>query len=293
MIYIVLTVLTSVFLLSLFKLFSRFRVNTFHAIVVNYFTAAVTGIIFSEGSFSFAGAQTSGWIFLCIPLGFLFIAVFYLISLTTQRISISAASVANKMSVVMPVMFSIFIIGDKFTFLKFIGIILALIAVYLTTRVRKEEKPDTTAQWWLPVLVFIGSGCIDISINAAKQYYLKSLHDEELFTVFTFGSAFFVGALLLFFQLLSSKTAEVSKTSVVHSFIGGIILGIPNYFSIFFIIKALDSDVLSSLELFPVLNISNVVLSAMIGVLLFKERLSAMNGFGIALAIASIALVSM
>jgi multidrug transporter EmrE-like cation transporter len=42
-----------------------------------------------------------------------------------------------------------------------------------------------------------------------------------------------------------------------------------------------------------VLNISNVVLSAMIGVLLFKERLSAMNGFGIALAIASIALVSM
>jgi drug/metabolite transporter (DMT)-like permease len=291
MIYIVLTVLTSVFLLLLFKLFTRYEINTFHAILVNYITAAITGILFSPFHLDLTVVHKTSWIFLCLPLGFLFVSVFYLISLTTQRISIAAASVANKMSVVMPVLFSIFIIGDAFTFLKIIGIIMAILAVYLTTTTRKEEKTVSKVQWWLPGLVFIGSGCIDISINAAKQYYLRTLEDEELFTICTFASAFAIGFIFFVFQLLYSRPA-FKKQKALPTLIAGIILGIPNYFSIFFIIKALDSGVLSSVELFPVLNISNVVLSAIVGVALFKEKLSPMNIFGIALAIASIALIS-
>jgi drug/metabolite transporter (DMT)-like permease len=292
MIYIILAVLTSVFLLLMFKLFDRFEINTFHAILVNYIVAALTGIAFSPYKLDLSGIPGSEWIFICIPLGFLFISVFYLISLTTQRISIAAASVANKMSVVMPVLFSIYIVGDNMNLLKLLGIVLALVAVYLTTKVKRDEKNVSTAQWWLPVLVFVGSGCIDISINAAKQFYLKTPEDSELFTICTFASAFGIGSVFFLFQVLSKK-AGLKKEKLFRTLIAGIILGIPNYFSIFFILKALDSAVLSSVELFPVLNISNVVLSSALGVILFRERLSVMNGFGIALAIASIVLIAL
>lgn len=292
MIYIVLTVITSVFLLSLFKLFDRFGINTFHAIVINYITAAVTGVLFSPRPLDFSSVHNSNWIFICIPLGFLFVTVFYLISLTTQRISIAAASVANKMSVVMPVLFSVFVIGDKLNFPKIAGILLALVSVYLTTMTKRDDKQTSSVRWWLPILVFAGSGCIDISINAAKQYYLENPADEELFTICTFGTAFCVGVVLLVFQLISVGNTFIRKEKFLPTLIGGIILGIPNYFSIFFIIKSLDSHILSSVELFPLLNISNVILSAATGVLIFRERLSAVNGFGIALALASIALIA-
>ncbi|MBK7668019.1 MAG: hypothetical protein IPJ32_12200 [Sphingobacteriaceae bacterium] len=75
--------------------------------------------------------------------------------------------------------------------------------------------------------------------------------------------------------------------------IGGIILGIPNYFSIFFILKSLEANIFTSAQLFPVLNISNVVLTALVGFLVFKEKLSAQNLLGVLLAVISILLITL
>ncbi|MBL7918215.1 MAG: EamA/RhaT family transporter, partial [Bacteroidia bacterium] len=74
--------------------------------------------------------------------------------------------------------------------------------------------------------------------------------------------------------------------------LAGFALGIPNYFSIYFIFKALESGVMQSALLFPVLNISNVLLSALVGFTLFKEKLSLINYLGLLLSVVSILLIS-
>ncbi len=291
MVYIILAIATSIFLLSIFKLFTKYNVNTFHAITANYLTAAITGFCFSKNEINLNLLSETHWLYVCLPLGFLFISIFYLISLTAQKISIAAASVANKMSVVIPVLFSIIFIGEKLSILKIIGIILALVAVYFANKRKSAEHQGGTSLLWLPVLVFIGSGLIDTSINAAQTYLFTLPVHSELFSIGIFFSAFCIGSCILVFQFFGKPKSGVKFE--LKSIIAGIILGIPNYFSIFFIIKSLEANVFNSAQLFPVLNISNVVLTALVGFLFFKEKLSIQNIIGVVLAIISILLITL
>ncbi len=291
MLYILLTIIISVLLLLVFKAFQKYGVNSLVAIIVNYITAAVTGILFLNSGISLGSIIQSDWIFICLPLGVLFISIFYLIALTTQKISISAASVANKMSVIMPVLYSLIFLGQQLSVVKVTGIVLAMVAVYLSTRLPKKDNVNT-ALIWLPVLVFVGSGLIDIAINAANAFYIKNNTESALFSICTFLSAFVVGILILLYFVFIKRSLSLKEVLAPKNIIGGLVLGIPNYFSIFFIFKSLEVNVLQSAQLFPVLNLSNVALSAFLGWLVFKEKLSPLNLAGIALAIISILLIS-
>jgi drug/metabolite transporter (DMT)-like permease len=222
--------------------------------------------------------------------------VFYLIGQTAQRISLSTASVANKMSVVIPVLFSVFFIGESLSLLKTGGVVLALLAVYLSTRTASgktaSEGMPASRLVWLPVLVFIGSGIIDTTINAANSFYIRSPEQSALFSIATFLSAFIVGCFVLLYRI-GTKRSGVSDIFNVKNIVAGVALGIPNYFSIYFIFKSLDAKIMTSAQLFPVLNLCNVAISAIVGWMIFKEKLSATNVAGIILALISIVIISM
>lgn len=291
MIYIVLIILSTVFLLSLFKAFPRFGVDVFIAIIVNYLTAAVTGIIFLEHQFSFSEILKADWLKIAAPLGIVFITVFYLISQTAQRINLSTASIANKMSVAIPVLFSVIFLKESLSPLRVAGIVLALIAVYLSTRGDKNN-PEHKKLIWLPVLVFFGSGLIDLTINASSAFYIKSNEESALFSIVTFLAAFSCG-LITITLLLTNKKRSAEKTFTVRNLIGGIILGVPNYFSIYFLFRALDTQLMSSAQLFTLLNLSTVLLSALVGRIIFKEKLSFINLLGIIVAVGAILLITL
>ncbi len=292
MLYIILTILISVLLLIIFKAFQKYEVNSLVAIVINYITAGITGILFLDNASSVSDIRQAEWLHICLPLGLLFISVFYLISQTAQRISISSASVANKMSVIMPVLFSIFLLHQQPSVVKVLGMVLAMLALYLST-FSTEKRSVNRNLFWLPVLVFIGSGLIDIAINFTNTFYISTKDESALFTISTFLSAFTMGLIVLIFLVFVKRSLSVKEIVKPKNIIGGIILGIPNYFSIFFIFKSLDARILQSSQLFPVLNLSNVALAALLGWLIYKEKLSFVNILGIVLAIVSILMISL
>ena len=74
--------------------------------------------------------------------------------------------------------------------------------------------------------------------------------------------------------------------------IAGIVLGIPNYFTIVFLIKAMQTSGFESSTLFTINNVSVVVVSTLVGLLLFKEKFSLKNKIGVILAIIGIVLVT-
>jgi uncharacterized membrane protein len=74
--------------------------------------------------------------------------------------------------------------------------------------------------------------------------------------------------------------------------IGGIVLGVPNYYSMEFLLKAFKTDIESS-TLFTINNVGIVILTTVFALAFFKEKLIKKNWVGILLAVISILLVAL
>ncbi len=287
MIYLLLSILASSLIFIVFKLFERFNINILQAIVVNYIIAFTTGIIAYNGTVTISQLPKIDWFYYTLGLGALFIIVFNLMAITTQRSGLSVVSVATKMSVVIPVLFGLFYYNESLGALKLIGIGLALIAVYLSSIKTNKGINIDRKLIILPILVFLGSGVIDTSIKFLEDTYVAQ-NDVPLFSAIIFLAAAIVGVFSLIFQAVKGKFKFEFK-----NIIAGFCLGIPNYFSIYFLVKTLRSDILDSSGIFTINNVAIVTLSTLAGIVLFREKLLPKNWLGILLAIISIILIAL
>lgn len=286
MIYLLFSILSSTAIFIVFKLFDRYQLNTLQAIVANYVTAFLLGLSLSSKPFVTLEIINSGWFYGAIGLGVLFILIFNLMAIVAQHNGLSVASVATKMSVVIPVVFGIYVYNESTNFQKIIGILLALFAVVLVS-VKPKSNVRLKNNYLFPFLVFTGSGIIDTSIKYIETYYIEE-DGIPLFSATIFGCAGIIGIIILIIQ----KIKGVLKLNPLNIF-GGFILGIINYGSIYFLLKALDHESLESSTIFTVNNVAIVMLSGLVGLLIFKEKLSSKNWIGVAVAILSILLVTL
>jgi len=244
--------------------------------------ACVSGLIAFDGSISVAAMPQFDWFYYAIALGALFIIVFNLMALTTQRSGLSVVSVATKMSLIIPIIFGLLYYKEHLGLFKFIGILFALIAVYLASAKENTARSIGKSAIILPLLVFLGSGIIDTSIKFLEDAFVAE-NDVPLFSSTIFGAAAIIGLLVLLITIFQNKFKFELKNIVA-----GIALGIPNYFSIFFLVKALRSGLLDSSGIFTINNVLIVILSTVLGILLFKEKLGRKNWLGIDLALFSL-----
>lgn len=286
MIYLLLSVLASSVIFVIFKLFQRFEVNTMQAIVINYFFACLVGFFGFMQETEISLIPTKLWFPGTLILGALFIIVFNLAAITTQRSGLSVVAVATKMSVAIPVIFGVILYDESTGILKVTGIILALIAVYLSSIKTREGIAIKTKNLVFPLLVFLGSGIIDTMIKYLETTYVAK-DDVALFSTTIFAIAGIIGISILIGQAALGKLRVTGK-----NILGGIILGVPNYFSIYFLVLALRSEGFESSTVFTINNVAIVLVSTLLGIVLFKERLLRKNWIGIILAIISILLVA-
>lgn len=266
----------------IFKSFSIYKVNTLHAIVVNYVFACITGIFMSGVKPDVVEIVNKPWIWGAVALGVLFITIFNVMARTSQVHGLSVASVASKMSLVVPVVAGIMLYNEELETWNVIGIVLALISVYLTS-MRPSDDGKKSASWWLPILLFFGSGTIDTTLKYVEKTYL-STGEDSIFSATIFACAFVFGIIALIYTVIRGERFTL------RSFLGGIILGVPNFFSIFFLVRALRAFDLSSVA-FTLNHMGTILLTTIIGLLLFKERLRAINYIGVGVALLAIYLI--
>lgn len=285
MIYLLFSILFSTLLFVIFKYFDIYKIDTLKAIVVNYLVAFGFGFGLSEITFSVTEIPQKPWFFGAIILGILFVSVFFVMANTAQKNGVSVASVAGKMSVVIPVLFGILLYDESVTYLKVIGILIALVSVYLAS-VKNEKSNIENAGLLFPILLFFGSGIIDTTLKYVEVNFVQK-NEVSLFSGSLFGFAAFFGLLIL-----AIKTIQKRESFGLKNIIAGIVLGIPNYFTIVFLIKAMQTAGLESSTLFTINNVSVVIVSTLVGLLLFKEKFSLKNKIGVVLAILGIILVT-
>ena len=285
--FISLSVLCATLLFVGFKVFSQLKLNTPQALVLNYLVAALFGLFFLPDPLEFFGIYSRSWFWMSILLGFMFISLFYLMATISQKIGVSAASVSTKMSVAIPVTAAVILYGDTMTVTKLSGIILAFPAIWMATMKGKAEVPNKSLLW-LPFILFIGAGFLDTFLKLSEKMLVPPA-DELLFIPSIFAMAFVSGLIL---QPLLPKNSE-AEAPKYHTWIGGILLGVVNYGSIYFIWKALAQHGVESSMVFPVANMGVVAASTLAGWLIFKEHLSIKNWVGISMAIPAIALIAL
>ncbi|CAA0225949.1 conserved membrane hypothetical protein [Tenacibaculum maritimum] len=286
MIYLVLSVLTSSLLFVIFKLFEIYRVNILQAIVVNYIIAFLFGLGVSNASISLTEIPNQPWFLGAFFLGILFISVFNIMGITSQKNGLSVASVSGKMSVIIPILFGVLVYKESMSLFKFIGIILALTAVYLSSA-KSDTKAVKFKNLMFPLLLFTGSGCIDTGLKYVETTYVNQ-ESVPLFLATIFGIAFIFGVFIVILQRIRKKISKFE----IKSIFWGIILGVPNYFSMEFLLKALQTEGLESSTLFTINNVSVMIMTTLFALLFFKEKLIKKNWIGVALAIMSILLVA-
>jgi drug/metabolite transporter (DMT)-like permease len=290
MLYLILTILLNAYLFIAFKIFERFEVDNLQAIVANYWVCVITGSIFL-GSFPVGKSSLEQpWIYWALGMGAAFISIFNLIAYCTKQDGITTTTIANKLSMVIPVAFALWLYNDKMSWTKGIGILLAAPAVYLSSK--SQDDNDKKQNLWIAALLFVASGLLDTLVNyIAHQYFTTNnpKADEQGQTTYllhAFSSAAIIGLGLVTYLLITGR-----RTFAWKNVLAGLALGVPNFFSIYFLMRLLQTRFLPGSAAIPVNNIGIVLVASISAILFFKEGAKAQRIIGMVLSVAAILLI--
>ena len=275
MLFLFISIFSSVFVGILFKKIKPNFNEGFLMISLNYLVAIILSYSLFDVSISSFNLNYS----IIFPLMFLMPTIFYILNLSINKSGIIKTDIAQRISLIIPISASFLIFGESISLFKWIGIILGFGSVILM--LYKNDKKVQSNSIFL-VLVFFGYGIIDILF---KQIAMQKTHPYTTYLFFIFIGCFIISLLMsLFFK---KKEYKINKIIYLY----GIILGLFNFSNIFFYLKAhkIYSDNPSTV--FAVMNFGVISLATILGVFLFKEKLSKKNILGIILAIFAIIFV--
>ena len=268
-------------------MFEKYKIDSLQGLIFNYITAGVCSYLFLDSDFSLQYIINAKWLLHAIIIGVLFIVVFNFYGIGTQKVGISITTIANKMSLVIPVSIAIIFYDEKFTYLKGTAFLLALLGIYLSST-KKGKLSFNREYLWLIILVFVGQGICDSIFNDFAQKF----PNEKGYLFFL--TLFFIASIsgIIMHTTKSIKQKNRNNYFQIESMFWGVIFGIPNFFSLVFFLKALATPNLDSSIVFTLVSIGIVISSSLIGIYLFNEKLSKTNWIGISLSICAIYIFS-
>lgn len=284
MIFLILTVLQSTAIFAVMKLFARFKIDNWQAITVNYIIACLFGFIIYEGELTASMLMEKSWFIFAMILGMTFIFTFFIFALSSQKVGVALTSVASKMSVIIPVIAGIILLNEQVSILAITGIVLALIAFYLSLG-GGANSSFPRKYVILPVILFIGNGINDTIMKYSEHHFIENSNELTLFLAVIFLTSLIMGSIIS-----TARYAHKKRPVSYKTIIAGTILGLLNFGSTFYILKSMG--VYESAVVFPIANAGIVSLSALTGYILFREKLNRMNWAGILLAILAILLIA-
>ena len=283
---LIISILSSSVLFFIFRLFPRYKVDTAQAIVVNYFTAFICGCIVSGSLPDFGELAETSLLPYVVISGFLFISLFIGMGISSYQNGMGTTSVAVKMSMALSMIFFIIAYGESVTLFKIAGFVLAFLGIFLIT-FEKNEPGKRSSALVLLLFLFAGSALLDIVLNYVQRSQLKG-YPSSLFTAWGFLAAGITGTLWMTGQYLLKK-----RSFSWRNVAGGIILGIPNYFSIYLLIRSYSTTGWSDSTTLAVTGIAIVSLSAVFGIVVFKESAKWQKLAGLGAAIGAIVLLGL
>ncbi len=272
MIFLILAIICSSSLALILKHGNVKNSNTVLLINANYLTASIISLVFIfwEGQFSISFLAFA----FASALGFLFASTFFIYSKAVGMAGTALATVSARLSVLIPVLFSILLFGESPNLQMIIGFLLALVTLYLFYLSLKNHNSTSSSskKYFYLILLLLGIGVVDFSMKVFE--YSFNAVEKGTFVFVIFFSAFIYTLLYLMIKKISFEN---------HTFRIGLILGLPNVLAIHFILLALSE--LPAIIVFPIQNIGVILLTAVMAYLIWKEKI---NNYGLAALITGV-----
>lgn len=278
--FVILSVICSVTVGIFLKVAKRFQLNIFQIITFNYFSALLLTYLTYQPELTFKEKTIPYSLFM--GLAILLPIVFLIQAKSIKEVGIVKTDIAQRLSLFIPLTASYFLFNETFSQLKIIGFIIGFSAIFFTLNKRSESKSDN---WVYPLLVLLGFGIIDILFKKVA-----------VFKDFSFTTSLFIifcGAFLISILFLIGKILVQKEKLELKNILWGLALGILNFGNILFYLKAHKALAENPSTVFAGMNMGVIILGSLAGILLFKEKMTKWNYFGIILAIISIIIITL
>ncbi|RZM25814.1 MAG: DMT family transporter [Pedobacter sp.] len=281
MIYILLSIACSVTVSILLKLARRYHISIVQAVTWNYLFAIVLATLAFDPKL---GAIKTDNYPIYIGLGVLLPVIFWVLARSIRTTGIARTDIAQRLSLIIPLLAAFFVFQEQFSVLKLAGIVIGFLAILLIL-VRKSAVTSSNTAYIYPVAVFLGFGCIDILFK--KIALIQGVpYTNSLIIVFCCSA---IISLIAAVYLISIKKQRFQMINVLC----GCILGCFNFGNIYFYLKAHQVFASHPSTVFASMNIGVITVGCLIGLLVFKEKLTKFNLIGIALAIVAVVLIAL
>lgn len=282
MLYVVLSVICSVSVGILLKLAKKKHYSFYQIISINYIIAwGLTQLIYQPQLKTQLSSSASSII---IALSLLLPVIFVFQAKAIKYSGIVKTGIAQRMSLFLSLLFSFFIAKEIFGIYKWIGILLAFVAIFLTFYRKNDAELTKNNKWHFLPLVLLGFGVIDILFK--KVASLQELQfTEVLFLVFP--GALFVSLIISIYYLIKGQ-----ESFNPINILWGIGVGILNFGNISLYIKAHQALSSNPSTVFASMNMGVIVLGSLVGIMVFKEKVNRWNYLGILLSLLAIGFIS-
>lgn len=284
MYYLFLAIICSSSIALTFKHTENLNLNRNNITSYNYITASIISLFFlinaltttelKVNSIANSHFNFSFVLILGIITGYLFYYSFILYQKNIKLHGSSLTGMFIKLGILIPMIISIIFWKEYPTLIQSIAIFIALFAIVIV-----NYKPGTKIQLKtnLVILFFVG-GFAEFSNKIFQKYAITQLKPLFLLTVFLFA--------FLFSFRKFNHTEKIRKKELFF----GIIVGVFNLFSSFFLIKSLDFVKTSlAFALFSSLSMTLILIGSK---LIYDEQLKKKNVFAIVITIFSLFLIN-
>lgn len=291
--YLLLAIAAMSLIMLALKFFNVKKIYIPQAILVNYACALVIALLSGRDALAATGTAdpfANGWWYLALITGLLYFGSMDIMAASTRRVGVSITTMASRTSVILPILWAALLLGEHITGWEVLGVALVLLAFVLIIyrpadrKDTKKGKRERAAAILLPVAVFLSVGFIAVCMKTS-QHLIKTAGcydtDYPVFETMLFTAAF-LGA-VVYYAVTEGLGAFRPRWK---SILGGLCLGTFNYFVTFGLMHGLKY--LSSSTFYGIYNIGVVLLTTLVGIAAFGEKLDRRKAAGILFAVAAI-----
>lgn len=275
MINLLLAILCTVSISFLMRLSEKYIHHQLGMFLFNYFICLFFSFLLIKGKMEFHDLRVFP---IGILTGILFLVnfVFYKRNMVVNGIVLS--STFMKLGVIIPILMAIFIFHEKPEFNQVLGIVLSVLAILLINY-EKDSMTKGNNKIYL-ILLLLLSGFADGMMNIYDK--IGILASNDFYLLITFFSAF-----LITLGMIIMNQIQIKKIDLLF----GAIIGIPNYLSSRFLLLALSQ--IPAVLVYPIYSVAAIVVTTVIGLCFFKEKLSMKKITSIGLILIALVLLNM
>lgn len=270
MLSLVMATVCSASIALLFKISAKRKLNGQVVTVINYLTATVVSFLLILGTESvridIKSHDFKQSVLLGTFTGILFLTSFVIYQKSVDRNGASLSGMFAKLGILVPMLISIIVWMEVPTLLQTTGIIVAVLAIGIVN-VKKSDVKDGDEKRSISVstllMLFLSGGVAEFLNKIFQKSASMTYKPVFLLTVFA-------TALLISLALMVRRHKEI--VNPLAAFIMGILVGVPNLFSSFFLLDALD--VFPAAIVFPTYSAGSILLITLVSTMIMGEKLT-------------------